>query len=444
MSRMPSKHWRQAALALGLALGCVVHAAPVVDVDMQAWQRQIEEQLEATQFQLDDIKHQDEINALNLRWLWIGLGCSIVTLIGIMVILFGQQRTRRKLEAADMQLGMVSFALDHVNEAAYLVDTEHRLIYANEGACRSLGYSRKELLGMRVSDIDPDAGLQALAQMASTVSRVGQLTLERRHRAKDGRIFPVEMFSAAFVYAGQLTSIFLVRDITQRKQAEKELEKSRVQLRGLAAHLETAREQERKRIAREVHDELGQVLTALQLNVAALTHQATNASPPLRELSQETMQLTDRALAVVRNVTASLRPVVLDMGIASALEWEAKRFAAKAGIECDVQIQGGEREPDEIHAIALFRIVQESLTNVARHARAERVEVCLEMGVAGCLLTVSDDGVGFDVDASKADSFGLVGIQERALMLGGTVRIDSCLGEGTKITVRLPALEQES
>jgi PAS domain S-box-containing protein len=360
-------------------------------------------------------------------------------LTGTTYLLLRLQRTHRKLQAAGMQLGMMTFALDHINEAVYLVDTDFRIIYVNEEACRALGYSRKELLAMNVCEIDPDIGSEDMAQMKEKIDRGGTLTVERCHKTKSGRIFPVEMFTAVFVYAGQSTGISLVRDITARKQVERDLEESRAQLRGLAAHLEEAREQERRRIAREVHDELGQILTALQLNVAALAYKAASDSPTLCELSQETAMLTDQALAVVRNVALSLRPVVLDMGIAAALEWQVRRFASQTGIRCDKHVRGNDIQLYEAHAIALFRIVQEALTNVARHAKAERVDVSLDMDGIDYVLKVRDNGMGFDTGASKADSFGLIGIRERALMLGGTVFINSDSGEGTEMMVRIPA-----
>lgn len=433
---------RRVLFALGFALASVVHAAaPSFDTwhsETETSQRQIEEQMEARQRQIEELNHRYELQAIEQRWLWMVLGGSIAMLTGTTYLLLRLQRTHRKLQAAGMQLGMMTFALDHIIEVVYLVDTDFRIIYVNEEACRALGYSRKELLAMNVCEIDPDIGSEDMAQMKEKIDRGGTLTAERCHKTKSGRIFPVEMFTAVFVYAGQSTGISLVRDITARKQVERDLEESRAQLRGLAAHLEEAREQERRRIAREVHDELGQILTALQLNVAALVHKAAVTSPALCELSQETAMLTDQALAVVRNVASSLRPVVLDMGIAAALEWLVRRFASKAGIQCDVHVRGNDIQQSEIHAVALFRIVQESLTNVARHAKAERVDVSLDMDAAGYVLTVRDDGIGFDTGASKADSFGLIGMRERAHMLGGTICIDSRASEGTKIVVCIP------
>jgi len=195
---------------------------------------------------------------------------------------------------------------------------------------------------------------------------------------------------------------------------------------------------ERKRIAREVHDELGQILTGLQMNVSRLIHRYAGNSPALREHVQETMMLTEKALGVARNVASALRPAVLDMGIAVALEWLAGRFGANTGIKCHVHIADDDIQADENQAIALYRITQESLTNVARHAKANRVDISLSKNATDYVLKIRDNGEGFDIEVRKAGSFGLVGIRERAFILGGTVDIDSGLDRGTEITVHMP------
>lgn len=209
-------------------------------------------------------------------------------------------------------------------------------------------------------------------------------------------------------------------------------------MRGLSARREAAREEERKHIAREVHDELGQILTGLKLNVSVLNHKFAADAPALREQVQETMQLTDRALAVARNIASALRPAALDMGIVSALEWLAGRFSANTGIRCEMHLEDANVALDENHAIALFRIVQESLTNVSRYAQADHVVIDLHKDEDDYVLKVRDNGVGFDMGTKKMDSYGLLGMRERALMLGGELVINSSPGNGTEIVVHIP------
>lgn len=236
--------------------------------------------------------------------------------------------------------------------------------------------------------------------------------------------------------------LVLSRDITSRKNTEQALLESREQLSGLIAHREEVREEERKYIAREVHDELGQILSGLQLNISLLDFKFAASSPALHDYVQETMSLTDKAIQAVRHIASALRPVELDMGIVAALKWQAERFGSHSGIQCEVRIPDEEIGLEEAQAIALFRIVQESLTNILRHAKADRVVISLVEDGDAYVLKVRDNGKGFDISKKKANSFGLVGIRERALMLGGTVSINSQRGKGTEIEVRVPFIRK--
>jgi PAS domain S-box-containing protein len=232
--------------------------------------------------------------------------------------------------------------------------------------------------------------------------------------------------------------IVLSRDITGRKQIEQALVESREQLSGLIAHREEVREEERKYIAREVHDELGQILSGLQLNISLLDFKFAQNSPALHDYVQETMNLTDKAIQAVRHIASALRPVELDMGIVAALKWQAERFGSHSGIQCEIRIPDENIALEETQEIALFRIAQESLTNILRHARANKVVISLLKDGGDYVLKVRDNGKGFDLNRKKKNSFGLVGIRERALMLGGTATINSRPGSGTEIIVNIP------
>jgi len=228
------------------------------------------------------------------------------------------------------------------------------------------------------------------------------------------------------------------RDITERKGMEHDLKASQHLLRQLAARNETAREDERKHLTREIHDELGQYLLALRLGVSVVDLQfgATNAS--LHEKTQRLIEMVDTTIKVVRNVVASLRPTALDMGIVSALEWLAGEYSERTGIQCELHISEEDIPLDDARSTAIFRIVQESLTNIVRHAQANKVVITLERSETNCLLEVRDNGRGFDPSLRKEKSFGLVSIRERALMLGGEVEISSAPGRSTVIRVHIP------
>ncbi len=360
------------------------------------------------------------------------------------IIAFGFDVTERK--RAEREVNLLNRALDNSFDATYLLDADLRFRFVNEAAVRELGYSREEFLAMNLLDIDPNASREAVQGMMRQTAANGRFpgTIESQHRRKNGEIIPVEIGATVFNYEDEILYLTVVRNVSQRKEIEQYLEKSRTQLRGLIAHRESAREEERKLIAREVHDELGQILSGLKLNIALVADKCAAKSETLREHFSESMILIDQAIGVARNVASTLRPVALDMGIVSSLEWLVNRFATYSGIECKIHIAEQDIRFQENCAIALFRIVQESLTNVARHAQADKLSISLYSDGDNYILTVHDNGKGFDMSEKKPNSFGLVGIRERALMLGGSLRVNSLPGEGTKIEVRIPCARNKS
>jgi PAS domain S-box-containing protein len=238
---------------------------------------------------------------------------------------------------------------------------------------------------------------------------------------------------------GVVQSVLTIwRDITERKEAEQRLRQSYELLRELTSRRETAREEERKRIAREMHDELGQHLTALRMGVSTLRLRFGRDNPDLGEHVQKILLLSDKTMQVLRDVVTSLRPAVLDAGIAAALEWLAAEFSQHGQATCRLSVPVESPELAEERAVAIFRIVQEALTNVTRHADAHEVFITLEQTGDDCWLEVRDDGRGFDPVAIPRKSFGLAGMKERVLMLGGALDVASSPGHGTSIKVRVP------
>ncbi|MFA7279958.1 MAG: PAS domain S-box protein [Sterolibacterium sp.] len=232
------------------------------------------------------------------------------------------------------------------------------------------------------------------------------------------------------------------RNITSLVEAELRLDESNKQLRDLATRRETAREEERRRIARELHDELGQQLSVLRIGVNLLDFQFGKDLPGLSARTTNLRNLVDKTILVTRNVSSALRPAVLDMGIVPALEWLTDEFSRHSGIACDLKLPQNDVHMHEEHAIAVFRIAQESLTNALRHARAERVDIVFACEADVYVLDIRDHGIGFEVDAPrKPQSFGLVGIRERALATGGEVVISSAPGCGTTVRLRLPVVQ---
>jgi len=231
----------------------------------------------------------------------------------------------------------------------------------------------------------------------------------------------------------------VVRDVTERHRAELELRESRQRLRELVAQNEAIREGERKHIAREIHDELGQVLTALRMDLSLLEMRFGALDPALADKTQSMKGLIDRAIQGVRNAAGNLRPSALDMGLIPAIEWLGTEFTSRTAIPCVVEVQQQDIELDETRSVVVFRIVQESLTNIGRYAQASRVDITLGRRADALWLRVRDDGLGFDLAAaSQRRSFGLLGMRERAIALGGRVDITSTPGQGTTIEVSIP------
>jgi len=201
---------------------------------------------------------------------------------------------------------------------------------------------------------------------------------------------------------------------------------------------EEAREDERKHIARELHDELGQHLSAIRLELSFVRMRWGTDNPELREKVQSVQKSIDGVIYVVRDLVARLRPVVLDMGIASALEWLVCEFRASSGARCDLQIDKQVADLSPWQTSTVFRLVQESLTNIGRHAHARAAQVSLQRQPDAYVLTVCDDGRGFDPTKIDVKSLGIQGMRERAQMLDGRLDLRTRPGDGTQIVVTFP------
>ncbi|RFC31955.1 MAG: PAS domain S-box-containing protein [Candidatus Nitrotoga sp. MKT] len=228
-------------------------------------------------------------------------------------------------------------------------------------------------------------------------------------------------------------------DITENKTNEEKLLRSKNMLRELSAHLENVREEERKHIAREIHDELGQVLTALRMDVSLARLSFGESNPQLMERLRSMTQLVDRTIDSARHIISSLRPGALNLGIVAALEWLTEEFNDYTDIPCKLVIGDGDLTLSEFAATAVFRIIQESLTNITRHAAATQVEIIMTRTDSHLCFEVRDNGKGFDLySVASHKSFGLIGIRERVAILEGDLAIDSEPGRGTCVRVCVP------
>ena len=210
-------------------------------------------------------------------------------------------------------------------------------------------------------------------------------------------------------------------------------------LRELSAHHDSVREEERAHVAREIHDELGQALTALKMDLSALGMKFGEGNPEIKARAQGLRDMVDHTIQVVRNVATALRPATLDFGILPAVEGLVEEFQKRSGIRCTLKFLGTETPLAEDRSIMMFRIMQESLTNISRHAGARNVEITLGLDATHFRLEVKDDGCGFDVEAvGRRKTFGLLGMRERVIMLRGELSIESAPGRGTLVSVSMP------
>ena len=230
-------------------------------------------------------------------------------------------------------------------------------------------------------------------------------------------------------------------ELAERSLTEQRLRNSEENLRALAKHLQSVREEERIHIAREIHDELGQALTGLKFELNTFARHFESDDAAARQDKQQTLNVAiDRIINSVRRIASGLRPEVLDeIGLAAAFDWQAREFQRRTGIRCHVNIPARFSDPDKDRSTALFRIFQELLTNVARHANATRVNVALAEGEEALALCVEDNGRGIkETEAQSPRSLGFLGLRERVLAFGGTIDVKGDEGKGTRVCVSIP------
>ncbi len=324
---------------------------------------------------------------------------------------------------------------ENAKDAIYVHDLKGRYISVNRAAEKLSGYAREEIIGKHFSNfIAPSHLRSARENLCRKLDQRPETTYEAEIVSKTGRRTPVEVSSRLVYENGQPVGVQgTARDISERKQTQEAL---RIYSRALIE----AQETERQRIARELHDEIGQVLTAVRINLQTVqtARSVDEAAPHL----EDSIRVTDEALRQVRDLSLDLRPPHLDdFGLTTALRWFIDRFSQRTGIMAEFEATDDEQRLTRETETACFRIAQEALTNVARHAKAKRVSVRLSRNRDQLFLIVKDDGVGFDVKALKDSTpvaLGLRGMRERASAVRGRIDIDSADGKGTQVRVRFP------
>jgi len=370
-------------------------------------------------------------------------GADYVTKPISLPVLLARVKTHLALYAQRKGLeGMFHDVIEFAPDAFVMADRKGRIVRINHQAELLFGHERSELLGQPLKTLTPAMERFTHAAYRDTYFRHPQLNraaVSASCTRKDGTEFPAEISLNPLKTVQGPLLMAVVRDVSERKKAEADLRESRQHLRELAAQTETARESERKHIAREVHDELGQVLTALRMDLSLLEMQAGTQPVVVTDRVKSMKSLVDRAIQGVRNVASNLRPAALDMGMVPALEWLRDEFIRHTDTPCEFHAGQENIDLDETRAVVVFRIVQESLTNIARYAKASKAAIAMARFGGSLRLEIRDDGQGFDpLLVEKKKSYGLLGMRERALALGGRVDIISAPGQGTLISVEIP------
>lgn len=409
-----------------------------------------------------------DLDQLHSRWLQPkyprltespGLWQNLCVLLGLfllasLAIVFWQRRQQRTLEhdllaareesaaraAGAEALRLTQFSIDQSTVGILWVNWDSHVRYANRAAESMLGYGPDALIERPLIALDPTLDMDRWLNLwkRARASEDGPQSFATDCLRADGSVLPADVSLSFLRFADGEYLVVYLTDVTERRRYVAALLQSEAQLRELSAHLETVREEEKARIAREVHDELGQMLTVLKLETSMCELAYSQLDPGLNERLNSMKRLIAQLFQLVRDVATALRPPILDAGIASAIEWQARRFEVRTQIPCLVQVPDNLPALSDAKAIGLFRILQEALTNVMRHAQAHTVELTLAVEGTNLRLTISDDGVGFVQAQGRAVSFGLVGMRERVLIMGGHLSLQSELGEGTTLSVTVP------
>lgn len=377
----------------------------------------------------------------------IAIGAILVSIFTAFVAMLLISKLKSK-EALALALSVANDLYQHtvnsVMDAIVAIDASQNIVLFNPAAENMFGLKASEVIGRPFDMLLPERirakHLSHVGRFAASEagSRTMAPQLEITGRRADGKEFPIESTISKSLIGGKLQMTAVLRDVTEHRLAEIELREVNRQLRNLSTSLQNVREQERTRISRELHDELGQQLTGLKLSLSWLGTRLKDGRTTTPDTVDEMRYLLDAAIASVRRISTELRPLILDdFGFGEAISWQTLEFAKRSALEVTLNLPAAEDVQGDELATALFRIVQESLTNVARHANATKVTIDLVAKGSKLVLTINDNGQGIQ-DNAKQGGIGLVSMRERANSIGAQFNIISGPGVGTTIEVTIP------
>lgn len=376
----------------------------------------------------------------------IVLGALMVCIFTALVALFLIRKLKSKDQltlALNVATNMYQHTVNSVMDAIVAIDESMRIVLFNPAAEKMFGLKTREVIGRPFELLIPD---RARAKHAGHVGRfshtkAGSRTmapqLEITGRRADGTEFPIESTISKSLIGGKMQMTAVLRDVSEHRQSEVELREVNRQLRSLATSLQSVREEERTRISRELHDELGQQLTGLKLSLSWLATRLKDGRTAAPDTVDEMRQLLDNAIASVRRISTELRPLILeDLGFGEAMALQTREFVKRSDLAVTLNLAAADQIQSDELATALFRIVQESLTNVSRHANATQVAIDLVVKAGQLVLTIKDNGQGIQTPPRQG-AIGLVSMRERAIAIDAQFSIISAPGAGTTIMVTM-------
>lgn len=364
---------------------------------------------------------------------------EIIYALGVTIDITEKRKAEIELKQSEERYRTL---VEQAVDAIALYDEKGKVLDVNSGASKLLGYSKEELSKMYLHEILLEEEINDNPVRYDILEKGHSTVKQRRMKRKDGSVVITEVRSQQLP-DGRFLSV--VRDLTERIQKEQELNESYKAVRKLTAHLQKIREEERSHIAREIHDELGQQLTVMKMDVSWINKKITESEGAIKERLQGLLHMLDNTVKSVRRISSELRPSLLDdLGLIAAMEWQLNEFERRSGIKTSFTAPDDEINLSNDVKTALFRIFQESLTNVARHSEADSLSVSFVQNNGDLILAIADNGKGFDKQViSERRTLGILGMNERSMMIGGSYEIISEPGQGTKVSIKIPVKEIE-
>lgn len=373
----------------------------------------------------------------------LGFGLSLMFALFAWYLAKQPEKLNKLVEEKTAQLitiqNSTNTTLNRINDGMISLDNEWRYTFLNDAALATHPKGREETLGKVIWDVHPELK--------------GTIFWDKYHEAMqtkkvielESNYDPMGIWFLVKVYPSQDGLTIIYTDISLRKKAEEENIITTEKLRQLTSSLQNIREEERTRIAREIHDELGQQLTGLKMDISWIDKKLVMEDPTLQKRISDMISLIDDTIITVRRIASELRPSILDdLGLITALEWQTQEFEKRTMIKSVFKNNTNDFNPERELSTTIFRVYQEALTNIMRHAQASLVETTIETIDDYVSLIIKDNGCGFDVNEVKSkNSLGLIGMNERVLLFDGTLIIESQKSKGTTISLKIPLFKKE-